>query len=62
MLLPRMLCSRASYSIVLVGYDTMICEPPRKNGADSCASGDIIDMCSDSLAICGTVIRSFARR
>ena len=61
MLLPRMLCSRASYSIVLVGYDTMICEPPRKNGFTSCASGVIIDMCRDSLAISGTVMRSFFR-
>ena len=58
----RRLCSRASYSMVLVGYDTMICDPPRKNGEISCASGDIIDMWSDSLAICGTVMRSLARK
>ena len=61
MLLPRMLCRRASYSIVFVGYDTMICAPPRKNGFTSCASGVIIDMCRDSLAISGTVMRSFFR-
>jgi hypothetical protein len=47
--------------MVLVGYETLICEPPRKNGFTSCASGDIIDMCSDSLAIAGTVTRFLSR-
>ena len=61
-LLPRMLCSRASYSIVSVGYDTLISEPPVKNGFTSCRSGVIMIMCSDSAATAGTFSRSFARR
>ena len=39
-----MLWMRASYSIVLVGYETRICEPPRKNGLTQLrARGVIID-------------------
>ena len=39
-------------SMVLVGYETRICDPPRKNGAEL-RLGVIIDMCSDSPAIGG---------
>ena len=45
---------RASYSIVLVGYDTLIWPPPVKNGFTSCRSGVIMIMCSDSAPTCGT--------
>ena len=58
-----MLCIRASYSIVSVGYDTMICdaaEEERRRQLRLAATSSI--MCSDSLATAGTVIRSFARR
>ena len=57
-----MLWMRASYSIVFVGYDTLIWLPPVKNGFTSWRCGDIIPMWSDSAATCGTVMRLFARR
>jgi hypothetical protein len=62
MLLPRILCSLSSYSMVLVGNETVIWAPPVKNGLMSCRSGDIMFMRSDSAAAAGTVIKSRRRR
>jgi hypothetical protein len=43
----------------LVGYATSMVSPPKKKGATSCRSGDIISIRQDSSASGGTVTRSF---
>ena len=59
---PRLRRRRSSSSLVMVGYETEIRPPPREHRGDHCASGLLLDLCRDSLAIWGTVMRSFARR
>src|ERR1043166_5456459 len=60
MLLPRMLIIFCSCAIVLVGNDTRMGSPPRKNGLTSCRSGVIISMRQLSFASSGTVTRSWS--
>jgi hypothetical protein len=45
-----------------VGNETLICEPPVKNGFTSCRSGVIMIIRCDSASTSGIVMRSFARR